>query len=39
MPKSLILKLDTQDISLIDSVTDKSNDLFDVIRDCGGEYR
>ena len=33
------VKLDTQDISSIDSVTAKSNDLFDVIGDCGGEYR
>lgn len=33
------VKLDSQDISLIDSVTAKSNDLFDVIGDCGGEYR
>ena len=33
------IKLDPQDISLIDSITVKSNDLFDVIGDCGGEYR
>lgn len=33
------VKLDSQDISLIDSITTKSNDLFDVIGDCGGEYR
>ncbi len=33
------VKLDSQDISLIDSITAKSNDLFDVIGDCGGEYR
>ena len=33
------VKLDSQDISLIGSVTAKSNDLFDVIGDCGGEYR
>jgi aryl-alcohol dehydrogenase-like predicted oxidoreductase len=33
------IKLDSQDISLIDSITAKSNDLFDVIGDCGGEYR
>jgi aryl-alcohol dehydrogenase-like predicted oxidoreductase len=33
------VKLDIQDISLIDSITAKSNDLFDVIGDCGGEYR
>jgi aryl-alcohol dehydrogenase-like predicted oxidoreductase len=33
------VKLNSQDISLIDSITTKSNDLFDVIGDCGGEYR
>jgi aryl-alcohol dehydrogenase-like predicted oxidoreductase len=33
------VKLDEQDISSIDSVTVKSNDLFEVIGDCGGEYR
>ena len=33
------VKLDSQDISLIDSITAKSNDLFDVIGDCGEEYR
>ena len=33
------LKLDQDDISLISSVTSKSNDLFDVIGDCGDEYR
>jgi aryl-alcohol dehydrogenase-like predicted oxidoreductase len=33
------VKLDNEDISLIDLVTVKSNDLFDVIGDCGGEYR
>ncbi len=33
------VKLDEQDISLINSVTTKSNDLFDIIGDCGGEYR
>ena len=33
------VKLDTSDISLIDSITAKSNDLFDTIGDCGGEYR
>jgi len=33
------VKLDEQDISSISSVTAKSNDLFDVIGDCGGEYR
>ena len=33
------VKLDSQDISLINSITVKSNDLFNVIGDCGGEYR
>lgn len=33
------VKLNSQDILLIDSITAKSNDLFDVIGDCGGEYR
>jgi len=33
------VKLDDEDISLIDLVTIKSNDLFNVIGDCGGEYR
>ena len=33
------LKLDQDDISLISTVTSKSNDLFDVIGDCGDEYR
>jgi len=33
------LKLDHDDISSISTVTSKSNDLFDVIGDCGSEYR
>ena len=33
------MKLDGDDISLIESITAKSNDLFDVIGDCGDEYR
>jgi aryl-alcohol dehydrogenase-like predicted oxidoreductase len=33
------LQLDSQDHALINSVTDKSNDLFDIIGDCGDEYR
>ena len=33
------LKLDDEDISLISTITSKSNDLFDVIGDCGDEYR
>ena len=37
--KVFSLKLDQDDISLISTVTSKSNDLFDVIGDCGDEYR
>ena len=33
------LKLDQDDISLISTITSKSNDLFDEIGDCGDEYR
>jgi aryl-alcohol dehydrogenase-like predicted oxidoreductase len=33
------IKLDDEDISSISGVTAKSNDLFDVIGDCGDEYR
>ncbi|MCE9653013.1 MAG: aldo/keto reductase [Nitrosarchaeum sp.] len=33
------LELDSQDHSLINSITKKSNDLFDTIGDCGDEYR
>jgi len=33
------LKLDQDDISSISAITSKSNDLFDVIGDCGDEYR
>ncbi len=33
------VKLDESDISSIGNVTAKSNDLFDTIGDCGGEYR
>ena len=33
------LKLDQNDLSLISTVTSKSNDLFDTIGDCGDEYR
>jgi len=33
------LNLDSDDYSLIRSVTSKSNDLFDIIGDCGDEYR
>ena len=37
--KVFSLKLDQDDISLISTVTSKSNDLFDTIGDCGDEYR
>lgn len=33
------LQLDSQDHAMINSVTEKSNDLFDTIGDCGDEYR
>jgi aryl-alcohol dehydrogenase-like predicted oxidoreductase len=33
------LHLDSDDISMIKSITQKSNDLFDSIGDCGDEYR
>lgn len=33
------LKLDDEDISLIGKVTTKSKNLFEIIGDCGGEYR
>ncbi|QLH05903.1 aldo/keto reductase [Nitrosopumilus ureiphilus] len=33
------VKLDKEDISLINSITAKSNDLFETIGDCGDEYR
>ena len=33
------LKLDQNDISLISTITSKSNDLFNAIGDCGDEYR
>jgi aryl-alcohol dehydrogenase-like predicted oxidoreductase len=31
--------LDAEDLAMIRSITSKSNDLFDVIGDCGDEYR
>ena len=37
--KVFSLKLDQDDISSISAITSKSNDLFDVIGDCGDEYR
>jgi len=33
------VKLDQEDISSIDTITARSNDLFQIIGDCGGEYR
>jgi aryl-alcohol dehydrogenase-like predicted oxidoreductase len=33
------LQLDSEDHAMINSVTDKSNDLFNIIGDCGDEYR
>ncbi len=33
------LQLDSHDHAMISSVTGKSNDLFDIIGDCGDEYR
>ena len=33
------LKLDQNDLSLISTITSKSNDLFNAIGDCGDEYR
>ncbi|MGA0297069.1 MAG: aldo/keto reductase [Nitrosopumilaceae archaeon] len=33
------INLDSQDKSAIESVTEKSNDLFELIGDCGSEYR
>ena len=35
----LEVNLDSEDHSLIKSVTDKSEDLFEMIGDCGSEYR
>ena len=37
--KAFDLKLDDEDISSIGRITAKSNDLFEVIGDCGDEYR
>ena len=33
------LKLDSEDLSQIKSITDNANDLFEIIGDCGDEYR
>ena len=37
--KAFDVKLDSDDLSAISSVTSKANNLFEVIGDCGGEYR
>jgi aryl-alcohol dehydrogenase-like predicted oxidoreductase len=37
--KAFDIKLDQKDISLIETITKKSNDLFEIIGDCGDEYR
>jgi len=37
--KAFDVKLDSDDLSSISSVTKKANNLFEVIGDCGGEYR
>ena len=37
--KTFDIKLDQKDISLIETITKKSNNLFEIIGDCGDEYR
>jgi len=37
--KVLDLNLDSEDLSMINAVTKKSNNLFEIIGDCGDEYR
>ena len=37
--KAFDVKLDSDDLSAISSVTSKANNLFDIIGDCGDEYR
>jgi aryl-alcohol dehydrogenase-like predicted oxidoreductase len=37
--KTFDIKLDQKDMSLIKTITAKSNDLFEIIGDCGDEYR
>lgn len=37
--KAFELKLDSDDVSAINTVTAKANDLFEIIGDCGDEYR
>jgi aryl-alcohol dehydrogenase-like predicted oxidoreductase len=33
------VRLDSEDNSMINSVTQKSKDIFEIIGDCGDEYR
>jgi aryl-alcohol dehydrogenase-like predicted oxidoreductase len=37
--KAFDVKLDSDDLSSISSITTKANNLFEIIGDCGGEYR
>jgi len=37
--KAFDVKLDSDDLSAISSITTKANNLFEIIGDCGGEYR
>jgi aryl-alcohol dehydrogenase-like predicted oxidoreductase len=37
--KAFDVKLNSDDLSSISSVTTKANNLFEIIGDCGGEYR
>jgi len=37
--KAFDVKLNSDDLSAISSVTTKANNLFEIIGDCGGEYR
>ena len=37
--KTFELRLDSDDVSAINGITAKVNDLFEVIGDCGDEYR
>ncbi len=37
--KAFDVRLDSDDLSAISSVTTKANNLFEIIGDCGGEYR
>jgi aryl-alcohol dehydrogenase-like predicted oxidoreductase len=37
--KTFSLRLDSDDYHTINKVTDQSNNLYDIIGDCGDEYR